>query len=100
MMRRALEYSKLFGIGYFPLRRSGLVADGQMQEGKWSTAVACENSGSGGKVMVARDILLAQLTGGRLHLAHLSTAGSVALLRFAAEQGIAVTAEATPIIFS
>ncbi len=47
-------------------------------------------------IMVARDIALAQLTGGKLHVAHVSTAGAVDLIRRAKEKGIAVTAEATP----
>lgn len=98
VMRRALEYSKLFGIPVIShCEDPELVADGQMHEGKWSTACGLRGiPAQAEEVMVARDILLTQLTGGRLHLAHLSTAGSVALLRFAAEQGIAVTAEATP----
>lgn len=98
VMRRALEYSKLFGIPVIShCEDPELVADGQMHEGKWSTQCGLRGiPAQAEEVMVARDILLAQLTGGRLHLAHLSTAGSVALLRFAAEQGIGVTAEATP----
>jgi dihydroorotase len=98
VMRRALEYSKIFEIPVIShCEDPELVADGQMHEGKWSTVCGLRGiPAQAEEVMVARDILLAQLTGGRLHLAHLSTAGSVALLRFAAEQGIAVTAEATP----
>jgi dihydroorotase len=50
--------------------------------------------------MVARDILLAELTGGQVHLCHMSTRGSVALIRWAKERGIRITAEATPHHFS
>ncbi len=98
VMRRALEYTKLFGIPVIAhCEDRELVADGLMHEGEWSTALGLRGiPAQAEEVMVARDILLARLTGGRLHLAHVSTAGSVALLRFAAEQGIAVTAEATP----
>lgn len=98
VMRRALEYTKLFGIPVIAhCEDRELVADGLMHEGEWSTALGLRGiPAQAEEVMVARDLLLARLTGGRLHLAHVSTAGSVALLRFAAEQGIAVTAEATP----
>src|SRR5882724_12994098 len=48
------------------------------------------------EVMIARDVALARLTGGRLHVAHVSTAGSVELLRVAKAEGVSVTAEVTP----
>jgi len=52
------------------------------------------------EIMVARDIILAELTGGQVHLCHMSTRGSVALIRWAKSRGIKVTAEATPHHFS
>lgn len=98
VMRRALEYTQIFGIPVIAhCEDKGLSADGLMHEGAWATVLGLRGiPAQAEEAMVARDLLLAQLTGGRLHLAHLSTAGSVALLRFAREQGIKVTAEATP----
>lgn len=98
VMRRALEYTKIFGIPVIShCEDLALAADGLMHEGKWSTVLGLRGiPAQAEEIMVARDILLAQLTGGKLHLAHLSTAGSVELLRFAQKRGIAVTAEATP----
>jgi len=98
VMRRALEYSQIFNIPVIShCEDPWLVADGQMHEGYWSTVLGLKGiPAEAEEIMVARDILLAGLTGGRLHLAHVSTKGSIALLRFAREQGIKVTAEATP----
>ena len=68
-----------------------------MHEGYWSTYLGMKGiPAQAEEIMVARDILLAGLTGGRLHLAHVSTRGSVELLKFALAQGIKITAEATP----
>jgi dihydroorotase len=98
VMRRALEYTKIFGIPVIShCEDKGLSADGLMHEGTWSTVLGLRGiAAEAEEVMVARDILLAKLTGGKLHLAHVSTAGSVELLKFAQKQGISVTAEATP----
>jgi dihydroorotase len=74
-----------------------LAAGGVMNEGRISDLLGLKGQPSAAEeAMVARDINLARLTGGRLHLAHLSTAGAVALLRAARAEGIAVTAEVTP----
>jgi len=98
VMRRALEYAKKFGAPVIShCEDAALAGDGLMHEGYWSTVLGLRGiPAQAEEVMVARDILLAELTGGKLHLAHLSTMGSVALLRFARERGIPVTAEATP----
>ncbi len=98
VMRRALEYSKMYaGPVISHCEDPSLVAGGVMHEGYWSTVLGLKGiPGEAEEIMVIRDILLARLTGGRLHLAHISTKGSVELLRFARAQGIAVTAEATP----
>ncbi len=98
VMRRALEYTKIFGIPVIShCEDPSLVAEGLMHEGRWSTVLGLKgNPAQAEEIMVARDILLAGLTGGRLHLAHVSTKGSVELLKFAQAQGLAVTAEATP----
>jgi dihydroorotase len=98
VMRRGLEYAKLFGIPVIShCEDIYLAAGGFMHEGYWSTVLGLKGiPAQAEESMVARDILLAALTGGKLHLAHISTKGSVELLKFALAQGIAVTAEATP----
>ena len=98
VMRRALEYTKILDVPVIShCEDAALVGDGLMHEGYWSTVLGLRGiPAQAEEVMMARDILLAELTGGKLHFAHISTAGSVALLRFARERGIPVTAEATP----
>jgi len=98
IMRRALEYSKIFDIPVIShCEDRDLSSGGVINESYTSTLL-----GLGGipsiseEIMVARDIHLAQFTQGRLHLAHLSTAGSIALVREAKGKGIRVTAEVTP----
>jgi dihydroorotase len=105
VMRRALEYAggldHLAGGRRIVLAQhcevAELSAGGYMHEGAWSSRL-----GLGGQpaeaeeLMVMRDIALARLTGSRVHFQHLSTAGSVAMVRAAKEAGLPVTAEATP----
>lgn len=75
----------------------GLAEGGVVNEGRISDLLGLRGQPAAAEeVMVARDIHLARLTGGRLHLAHLSTGGSVALLRAARRDGLPVTAEVTP----
>jgi dihydroorotase len=98
LMRLALTYSRDFAlpiINHCQDRR--LSAGGVMAEGWVATRLGLPGiSAATEEVMIARDITLAELTGGRLHLAHLSSAGSVGLLRQAKERGVAVTGEVTP----
>lgn len=98
MMRRALEYVKAFdGVIAQHAQEPRLTEGAQMNEGVVSAdlgltgwpAVAEES-------IIARDVLLAQHVGSRLHVCHVSTAGSVEIIRWAKERGIAVTAEVTP----
>jgi len=98
VMRRALEYTQIFNIPVIThCEDPNLVGDGQMHEGYWSTILGLKGiPAEAEEIMVARDIILAGLTGGKLHLAHVSTKGSIELLRFGHRQGIKVTAEATP----
>ncbi|MDI6872842.1 dihydroorotase [Candidatus Solincola sp.] len=98
LMRRALQYVRRFGgvIISHPEDVS-LSRGGQVNEGRVSFALGLRSIPAlAEEVMVARDLLLAEETGARLHLAHLSTAGSVRLLREAKARGVRVTAEATP----
>src|SRR5207245_1726874 len=74
-----------------------LSAGGVMHEGLIATKLGLKGiPAAAEEIMVARDILLAELTGGRVHLCHLSTRGSVELMRRAKERGLRVTAEVTP----
>ncbi|MPZ99910.1 MAG: amidohydrolase family protein [Dehalococcoidia bacterium] len=98
LMRHALEYSTRFGL---PIAQHcedpRLVGDGQMHEGWVATRLGLRGRpASAEETMVARDIALAELTGAHLHICHISTAGSVALVRAARERGTHVTAEVTP----
>jgi dihydroorotase len=98
LMRTALEYARTFGIPVADhCEDPTLSAGGAMHEGLVSTRLGLKGIPSAAEeIMVARDILLAQHTGGHVHLCHMSTRGSVELIRRAKEQGIRVTAEACP----
>ncbi len=102
LMRRALEYAKTFELPVIShCEDLGLSAGGLMNEGRVSTRLGLRGiPRSAEEVMAARDILLAELTGARVHLAHISTAGSVALIREAKKRGIPVTAETAPHYFT
>ncbi len=98
MMRRCMDYANAFGaIVVSHCEDESLAGDGVVNEGVVSTRLGLSGQPAAAEeVMVARDIRLAELTGCRLHLAHLSTAGSVALVREAKARGVAVSAEVTP----
>ncbi len=98
LMRRALEYSKICGMPVISHAEDPTLAGaGVMNEGHVSTRLGLKGiPNAAEESMVARDIALSRLTGGRLHIAHVSTRGSVALIRMAKEEGLKVTAEATP----
>ncbi len=102
LMRRALEYSKIFGVPIIShCEDTNLSEGGVMNEGLLSTTLGLKGMPDvAEEVMVARDIALAELTGGRLHIAHVSTEGSVRLIRDAKERGINITAETCPHYFS
>ncbi len=98
LMRTALEYAKVFGIPVADhCEDPTLSHGGVMHEGLVSTRLGLKGIPSAAEeIMVARDIILAELTGGHVHLCHMSTRGSVDLIRRAKEKGLRVTAEATP----
>ncbi len=98
LMRRALEYCRAFGVAVVDhCEDLSLSASGVMHEGPVSTRLGLPPiPAAAEEVMVARDIILARLTSGRLHVAHVSTRGSIDLIRRAREEGLEVTAEATP----
>jgi dihydroorotase len=102
LMRRAMEYSKIFDTLIIShCEDSTLSNNGVMNEGGISTELGLRGiPRSAEDVMTARDISLAELTGCRLHIAHVSTAGSVHLVREAKKRGVRVTAETCPHYFS
>jgi dihydroorotase len=102
VMRRAMEYSRIFDtLVVSHCEDAMLSAKGVMHEGVVSTELGLRGIPRAAEdVMTARDIALAELTGGRLHIAHVSTAGSVRLVRDAKARGIRVTAETCPHYFS
>ncbi len=102
IMRRALEYAKIFDMLVIShCEDSGLAAKGVMNEGSVSTELGLRGIPAAAEdVMTGRDIALAELTGARLHIAHVSTAGSVRLVREAKSRGVKVTAESCPHYFS
>lgn len=98
LMRRAMEYSRIFDV---PLivhcEDKNLAGDGAMNEGYVSTVLGLQGiTGAAEEVVVARDIILAEHTGARLHIAHASTCGSIRLIRQAKARGVRLTAEVTP----
>ncbi len=98
LMRRALEYCRIFGIPVIDhCEEPTLAAGGVMHEGAVSTALGLRGMpAEAEEIMVERDVRLAALTGGRVHIAHISTRGSIASVRRAKELGLQVTAEVTP----
>jgi len=102
VMRRALEYSKAFNVSIIShCEDLDLSEGGVMNEGLLSVTLGLRGVPSEAEeAMVARDIALAGLTKGRLHIAHVSTAGSVRLIREAKARGIQISAETCPHYFS
>ena len=98
LMRRALEYVKTFnGIIAQHAQEPALTVDSQMNEGIVSSKLGLVGwPAVAEEAIIARDILLAEHVGSRLHICHLTTAGGVDLVRFAKSRGINVTAEVTP----
>ena len=102
IMRRALEYGKAFGTTLISHAEDmQLAGDGVMHEGEASIKFGLRGiPAAAEEVMIARDIILAGMTGGKLHIAHVSTKGSVELIRKAKTDGINITAETCPHYFS
>jgi dihydroorotase len=98
LMRRALEYSKMFErVIMQHCQVPELTVGGVMHEGFESTRLGLSGMPAAAEdIMVARDIRLAEITGGRLHIQHISTARSVELVREGKRRGVKVTAEACP----
>ncbi|MCX6402892.1 MAG: dihydroorotase [Actinobacteria bacterium] len=98
LMRRALEYVKAFdGCVAQHAQEPKLTEDSQMNEGEVSSLLGLRGWPKvAEEAIIARDVLLAEHVGARLHICHLSTAGSVEIIRWAKSRGISVTAEVTP----
>ena len=98
LMRRACEYAKMFGLTVMDhCQDYSLVTEGVMHEGYWSLALGLRAwPAAGEEMIVARNILLAELTGAKIHCQHLSAAGSVALIREAKKRGVPISGEACP----
>ena len=98
LMRRACEYAKMFDLPVMDhCQDYSLVTDGVMHEGYWNVVLGLRGwPAAGEEVIVARNILLAELTGAKIHCQHLSAAGSVKLLREAKKRGVPVSGEACP----
>jgi len=102
LFRRALEYARGFGLTIIShCEDLNLAGQGVMNEGFTSTTLGLRGiPNAAEEVMVLRDITLAELTGASLHVAHVSTAGSVRAIREAKARGIKVTAETAPHYFT
>ncbi len=102
LMRRALEYASFYGLCVIShCEDRSLSGDGVMHEGVVSTQIGLAGIPAASEdIMVYREIALARLTGCPVHIAHVSTAGSVELIRRAKENGIRVTAETAPHYFT
>ncbi|KKL09021.1 hypothetical protein LCGC14_2570020, partial [marine sediment metagenome] len=97
LMRRALEYASMLALPVIDHCQEPSLSGGVMHEGWVATRLGLRGlPAAAEETMVARDIALAELTGARVHIAHVSTAGSVELIRRARANGLPVTAEVTP----
>jgi dihydroorotase len=102
LMRRALEYARMFDVPIINHAEDILLSDeGIMNEGINSTLLGLKGMPSESEeVMVARDVLLTRLTKGKLHVAHVSAAGSIEIIRWAKALGVRVTCETAPHYFA
>ncbi len=102
IMTKALEYCKIFNIPVIShCEDLSLSTNGVMNEGKISTQLGLRGiPNAAEEVMIARDIILAEMTGGHLHIAHISSKGSVNLIKSAKKRGVKVTCETTPHYFT
>lgn len=98
VMRHAMEYAKDHGLVVVDhCQDLRLAAGGVMHESRYSTLLGLKGMSSAAEDShVARDIMLAQLTGARVHIAHISTAGAVEMVRRARNSNVAITCEVTP----
>ncbi len=98
IMRQALEKSRELGLPVIDhCEEPSLIEGGQMNEGELAERLGLRGiPPASEEIMVSRDIMLARMTGGHVHIAHVSTTGAVAIIRDSKRQGVRVTAEVTP----
>jgi len=98
LMRRAMEYASALGVTLAQhCEDASLAGGGHMHEGEWSSRLGIPGQpAEAEELMVMRDLALARLTGAKVHFLHLSTAGSLAMVRGAKGSGLSVTCEVTP----
>lgn len=98
MMRRCMDYGKMFGKVFMShCQDESLVGEGQVNEGPVSTKLGLLGwPAEGEELQIARDIMLARLTGAKLHIQHISTARGIQMVRDAKAEGLPVTCEAAP----
>jgi dihydroorotase len=101
LVRRALTYAKSFGLPVIQHPEEPQLARGAMNEGELSTRLGIPGIPAAAEIMqIERDIRLAELTGGRLHVAHVSTAEGLAVIRAARKRGVRVTCDTAPHYFA
>lgn len=101
LMRRAMEYSEMFDVVVISHCEDMALGEGDMNEGAVATSMGLRGiSRAAEEVMAARDIIVAEAIGGRVHIAHISTKGSVELIRQAKKRGVRVTCETCPHYFA
>ncbi len=98
LMRRAVEYARMFELPVLDhCQDASLVGEGVMHEGYWSTVLGLPGwPAAGEELIVMRNILLAELCGSPIHCQHLSSAGSVRLMREARARGVPISGEVCP----
>jgi dihydroorotase len=98
LMRRAVEYARMVGVPVLDhCQDYNLVGNGVVNEGEWSTLLGLSGwPGAGEEAMVMRNVLLAELCGHHIHCQHVSTAGSVRLIREARSRGVKISGEVCP----
>ena len=98
LMRAALDYARMLGVPVVAHEEDACLAEGAvMHEGYFSTLLGMKGAPAAGEeILTSRDIHLVELTGGRLHVAHVSTVGAIEAVRRAKARGLAVTCEVTP----
>ncbi len=101
LMKKAMQYVKPFNIPIFSHTEDHTLAGGSMNAGENAQLFGIRGIGrEAEEIIVSRDIILAKYTGAKLHLSHMSTKGSIELIRAAKAQGIDVTAETAPHYFT
>ncbi len=98
IMRHIVEYAKSFSLPILDhCEDANLASDGVMHEGKWSVLLGLRGiPAAAEELMVARDIILSEIVGWKIHVQHISTRGSVRMVRDARKRGVRMSAEVTP----